>query len=191
MDTGAVEDCNVASNLSKRCVWPPGGAAALAPLAARVGLRGMPHAPPSQRRATQVASCLGSRCWGPTSVRRVVLCPALQARAPSPQAARRYRTARGRAQARDRAAGTAVFTSILKQYNPRVLPPHHATVPHHRRGATTRQEHRDGLPQDPRLRVGLAGAARARPAAGTAAGEPRRHGTNVGRVARNSGRLPE
>ena len=38
MDTGALvtlEDCNVASNLSKQCVWSPGGAAALAPLAAR------------------------------------------------------------------------------------------------------------------------------------------------------------
>ena len=109
-----------------------------------------------------------------------MLCPALQARAPSPQAARRYRAARGRAQARDRAAGTAVFTLIrLQQYNPRVLPPHHASVPHHRRGATTRQDHRDGLPQNRRLQVGLAGAARARPAAGAAAGEPRRHGTHL------------
>ena len=35
---------------------------------------------------------------------------------------------------------TAVFTSILQQCNPRVLPPHHATVAHHRRGATTRQK---------------------------------------------------
>ena len=39
MDTGArvtEADCRVASNLSKQCVWSPGGAAALAPLSSRV-----------------------------------------------------------------------------------------------------------------------------------------------------------
>ena len=40
----------MASNLSKQCVWSPGGAAALAALAARVGLRGTPHAPPQPEK---------------------------------------------------------------------------------------------------------------------------------------------
>ena len=57
MDTGArgarararitEADCRVASNLSKQCVWSPGGAAALAPLSSRVALRGTPNAPPT------------------------------------------------------------------------------------------------------------------------------------------------
>ena len=51
MDTGArvtEADCRVASNLSKQCVWSPGGAAALAPLSSRVALRGTPNAPPTK-----------------------------------------------------------------------------------------------------------------------------------------------
>ena len=40
----------MAVNLSKQCVWSPGGAAALAALAARVGLRGTPHAPPQPEK---------------------------------------------------------------------------------------------------------------------------------------------
>ena len=45
----------MAYNLSKQCVWSPGGVAALAPLAAGVELRG------TRRAASAVAGC--GRLW--------------------------------------------------------------------------------------------------------------------------------
>ena len=53
MDTGAqvtLAVCNVSSNLSKQCIWSPGGAQALAPLAPRTTLRGTPDAPPQPEK---------------------------------------------------------------------------------------------------------------------------------------------